>query len=84
MEKVSMEYRQTMRGSQRPSFATVFRSLNRAPFVLGLLAVVSAAFILVGVVAGASFAPAGGLLTLAAIDALLGVVLIVAYYLLRE
>jgi len=61
-----------------------FRSLNRLPFVLGLLALVSAVFILVGVVAGTSVASAGGLLALAAIEMLLGLVLIVAYYRLRE
>jgi hypothetical protein len=64
-----VEYRQIVRSSRRPSFADVFRSLNRAPFVLGLLGLVSAVFILVGVLAGTSVAPNRGLLTLAAIDA---------------
>jgi hypothetical protein len=51
--------------------------------MLGLLALISAVGILVGVLAGTSVASAGGLLTLAGIDAFLGIVLIVAYYRLR-
>jgi membrane-bound ClpP family serine protease len=69
---------------ERPSFREVFRSLNRLPFVMGLLALVAAGGLLVGLVAGMSVVPTPVLVLGTAWMLLLGIVLIILYYRLRE
>lgn len=69
---------------ERPSFREVFRSLNRLPFVMGLLALVAAGGLLVGLVTGTSVVTAPSAVLGTAWMLLLGTVLIVLYYRLRE
>ena len=69
---------------ERPSFRDAFRSLNRLPFVMGLMALVTAGGLLVGLVTGPSLAPTPVLVLGTAWMLLLGIVLIVLYYRLRE
>jgi len=69
---------------EHPSLREAFRSLNRLPFVMGLLALVAAGGLLVGLVTGTSVAPTPVLVLGTAWMLLLGIVLIVLYYRLRE
>lgn len=69
---------------ERPEFREAFRSLNRLPFVMGLLALVAAGGFLVGLVTGRSVVPTPVLVLGTAWMLLLGLVLIVLYYRLRE
>jgi hypothetical protein len=75
---------QTPMTEERPSFHEAFRSLNRLPFVMGLLALVTGGGLLVGIVTGTSVAPTPILVLGTAWMLLLGIVLIVLYYSLRE
>ena len=69
---------------ERPSFRKVFRSLIRLPFVMGLLALVAAGGLLVGLVTGTSVVTTPSAVLGTAWMLLLGTVLIVLYYRLRE
>jgi hypothetical protein len=75
---------QTPMTEERPSFREAFRSLNRLPFVMGLLALVAAGGLLVGLVTGTSVVPTPVLVLGTAWMLLLGIGLIVLYYRLRE
>lgn len=75
---------QTPMTEERPSFREAFRSLSRLPFVMGLLALVAAGGLLVGLVTGTYVVPRPVLILGTAWMLLLGIVLIVLYYRLRE
>lgn len=66
--------------THRPSFRDSFRSLNRAPFAVGLVAVIAGLMGIVGLLGGWSW----GLALLSLWSLAFGLVLILAYYRLRD
>jgi hypothetical protein len=74
---------QTPMTEERPSFREAFRSLNRLPFVMGLLALVAAGGLLIGLATATSMVSTPVLVLGTAWMLLLGMVLIVLYYRLR-
>jgi hypothetical protein len=69
---------------ERPSIREAFRSLNRLPFVMGLLPLVAVGGLLVGLVTRTSVATTRAAVLGTAWMLLLGTLLIVLYYRLRE